>query len=238
MPFEVCYTGDSTTWNLFASTPETKGDRFLKYQPEAYAFYKKMDDLSKDYAQLKESSESFREKLADIAKEAGNKAIAEKYPDGVYEIDFLDIADNSLEEKLEAKAEEMLELCREFFTHEVKVEGGVFDFEEQNTSGEISVDGEDLDMGDEWEDVFENQEDENSEEVEKLHSQDWCVSYYVQYKSSWSATIEEGEFDKKKLNWKNLMVHYGDNPINEDVAGARPIAEEIYLVVDGQTYDL
>ena len=36
------------------------------------------------------------------------------------------------------------------------------------------------------------------------------------------------------MNWKNSKVHYGDIPIDEDVAGQRPIAEEIILYWRGE----
>ena len=71
----------------------------------------------------------------------------------------------------------------------------------------------------------------------KLTKQDWCVIYYVQWKSAWSETIEEDEFDKEKLNWKDSMVYYGDIPIIEDIAGRRPIDESIFLLVNGEEHD-
>ena len=235
MSFEVCYTGDATTYMVAASTPERKGDEF----------YDKMDALSKEYKQLTTDSEAIREKMVDAVKEAGNKVLSDKYPDGQYEIDYFDgdcIADNSLEKKQEAKAEEMLELCREYFTDEAKIEGfGEIDggdgFEMFNSSGEIDVDGKDIDMGEGWDDAFEEHESEPYDLWMKLQEQDWHVLYYVQNKSSWSATIEEDEFDKEKLHWKNSKVYYGDTPIENDEGGARPVAENISLIVGKGEYD-
>ena len=233
MSFEICYTGSSVQYKVAASG--RKGDEF----------YDKMDALAKEYISLTKGSEEIREKIADVIREAGEKILSEKYPDGQYEIDCWDgdcITDNFLEKKQEAKAEELLVLCREYFTDEAKVEGfGEIDggdgYEEFNTDGEISVDGEDLDMGSDWEEAYENHECEFTAQKDELTEQDWCVTYYVQWKSAWSLTIEEGEFDKEKLNWKNSMVHYGDEPINEDIAGRRPIDESIELVVGGNCYD-
>jgi len=239
MSFEVCYTGSTTHYDLWGSSPRTKGDKF----------FDKMDALAKEYKKLnsdkEEAVDEEKENAFKIANAAAKKALSEKYPDGRYELIYFDednIENKFLEKGVDEKSDEIVKLCREYFTHEVKCEGGIghlLDYEEQDIHGEISVDNEDLEMSGEWyEDDYENQEDEITAKSDEIHEQDWCVLYYVQYKSAWVANIEEGEFDKKKLKWKDKVIHYGDNPVNEDVAGARPIAEEIYVVVDGQTYDL
>ena len=239
MSFEVCYTGSSSIYDLWGSSQRTKGDKF----------FDKMDALAKEYKKLnsdkEEAVDEEKENAFKIAKAAATKALSEKYPDGRYELVYFDednIENKFFENPIEEKSEEMLKLCREYFTHEVKCEGGIghlLDYEEQDMHGDISVDNEDLEMGQEWyDDDYENQEDEITPKKDELHERDWLVVYYVQSKSAWVANIEEGEFDKKKLKWKNLMIHYGDQPVNEDIAGARPIDESIYLVVDGFTYDL
>lgn len=136
----------------------------------------------------------------------------------------------------------MLDRCREYFDDfDYQNEGfGEIDFgdgyEEFNSDGRIAVDGEEIDMGDEWKDAYEQHKSEPLELRMKLTKQNWSVVYYVQWKSSWSATIEEDKFDKEKLHWKNSMVYYGDTPIEEDIAGRRPIAEEIYLLFNGEEH--
>ncbi len=225
MSFEVCYTGDATVFKVFASTPSTKG----------IEFFDKMDALMKEGEKISQDSLDIREReICELVREVGNKAIAEKYPDGKYEIGWIDpdeIIDNSIDEKFEAKEEKMRELCREYFEDgEAKTEGNDFDYEGFNDSGTISVDDEDLDMGSDWTDAFEDHENEPGRKQMELQEQNWCVIYTIQSKSVWKAVIEEDEFDKEKLNWKDGVVHYGDTPINEDIAGARPIAEEIYLM--------
>ena len=236
MSFEICYSGSSTQYKVAASTPERKGEEF----------YDKMDALAKEYKQLNEGSESEKEEAVDIATEAVKKALSEKYPDGRFEFLYLDaegIEDNSADKKQEAKAAEIQKLCREYFDNfDYQNEGfGEIDggdgYEEFDSDGRLDVDGKEIDMGDDWQDAYENQDCEFSKLKDELIEKDWCVTYYVQWKSSWSATIEEGEFDKEKLNWKNSMVHYGDTPINEDIAGRRPIDEGIELNVCGHVYD-
>jgi hypothetical protein len=235
MSFEVCYSGSSTQYRVAASTPERKGDEF----------YDKMDALAKEYNQLKEGADGEKEEAVNIATEAVKKALSEKYPDGRFELSYLEedgIEDNSGDKNLEAKAEEMLELCREYFTNEAKVEGfgelGDGDGNEEfNSDGRITVDGEQIDMGKDWTWDYEHHECKFTEEREELRERDWCVSYYVGWKSSWSETIEEDKFDKEKLNWKNSIVHYGDTPIDNDIAGRRCTEESIELEVGGHVYD-
>ena len=136
----------------------------------------------------------------------------------------------------------MLDKCREYFDDFDYINEGWGEidygdgYEEFNSDGRIDVDGEDIDMGDDWKDAYEKHTSEPYDLRMKLTKQSWSIVYYVQWKSAWSATIEEDEFDKKKLNWKNSVVHYGDIPINEDIAGRRPIAEEKYLIFNGEEH--
>ena len=131
------------------------------------------------------------------------------------------------------KVEEMVELCRKYFDDfDYQNEGfGSLDFEAQNYSGDLEVDGEKIKMGKRWEDAERKQESKYKDELNRLCGQDWSVIYYVQNKGVWVANIEEGEFDKKKLNWKDSMVHYGDTPLDDEISGRRPIDESIYLRV-------
>ena len=131
------------------------------------------------------------------------------------------------------KVEEMLELCREYFDDEAKIEGfGPVDYEFQNSDGRIEVDGEEIKMGKRWENAEWKQDSQYSDAFNKLFEQDWVVIYYVQNKGVWVANIEEDEFDKKKLNWKDSMVHYGDIPLDDEISGRRPIDETISLRVE------
>ena len=259
MAFEIGYEGSSSEYKVAATTLNLADDfpdreRVIKSR-EGDEFYDKMDALVKEGRKIHEESYEMREKVSDIARAAGEKAIAKKYPDGQYEtLQGVDvIIDNSLEEKLEAVAEKMKELCSEYFTDEAKIDGfGDIDYgdgyESFNSHGRIDVDGQDIDMGDGWEDAFDDHirkgESEVADQHSKLLDQDWYVEYSVGWKSAWSVTIEEGEFDKEKLHWKNSKVYYGDTPIDEDIAGKRPTEESIYLAVrfeeDGgwETYDL
>ncbi len=143
---------------------------------------------------------------------------------------------------IEDKVEEMLELCREYFDDEAKIDGfGEIDYgdgyEEFQSEGRIEVDGEKIDMGDEWKDAYEKHKSEPHELHMKLEKQDWCVVYYVGWSSAWAETIDEDKFDKEKLNWKNSMVHYGDTPIKEDIAGREHMEDSIYLLVNGESHD-
>lgn len=236
MTFEISYRGDVNTFKVAASTPTRKGDEF----------YDKMDALTKEYKQLKEEAEGEKEEAINIAEEAVIKALSEKYPDGRYGLSYLD-EDGITYTKLEAKWKEMLDFCSKYFEDgEAQIEGGMLDYEGFsgmlnyevfNSGGRIDVDGEDIDMGDYWEYACEYQECEFSEKREELRKQDWCVSYYVRWMSDWSATIEEDEFDKEKLHWKNSKVHYGDTPIIEQIAGRRCTEKHMEIKVCGDVYE-
>ena len=147
--------------------------------------------------------------------------------------EFYDKMD-ALMSKGKDKLEEMLELCREYFEDgEAKEEGGMVDYEAQDSYGDISVDDEEIDMGAGWNLACKRQKSEPANEHSTLLKKNgWCVVYTVQNKGVWVADIEEGEFDKEKLNWKDSMVHYGDKPLDDEIAGRRPVSEEICLSVD------
>ena len=232
MSFEVCYTGDATCNQFASSTEGTKGDEF----------FDKMDKLAKEYKSLTQGIEEELEEALEVAKEGARKALSEKYPDGRFELGYVDediIEVNSEGSNAEAKADEMLELCREYFDHEARMEGnGELDYEEFNTRGEITVDGKKVKLNSsDWEEQFDNQELFYEDQREEILNKDWYVNYYVQSKSAWTADIDEDKFDKSKLNWQNGMVYYGDTPIDNDIAGRRPIDESISLQVCGQIHD-
>ncbi len=124
----------------------------------------------------------------------------------------------------------MVQECEEYFDFEARCEGfGELDYEEFNSYSDIDVDGEEIDLGD-----WVEEEANHKSKYRDLHDQfrydaDWYVEYYVQWKSAWEVEIDEDKFDKEKLHWKDSKVWYGDIPIDEDVSGQRPIAEEIIL---------
>ena len=124
----------------------------------------------------------------------------------------------------------MLEECAEYFDFEARCEGfGEVDYEEFNSYGRIEVDGEKIKTGAKWRKEEETHESEFRDAHSKLRESIWFVEYYVQWKSCWEVEIDEDKFDKEKLHWKDSKVWYGDIPIDEDVSGQRPIAEEITL---------
>ena len=130
----------------------------------------------------------------------------------------------------------MVQECEEYFDFEARCEGfGELDYEEFNSWSEISVDGEEIDMGEEWVIEADDHKSEFRDLHNKLRQADWYVEYYVQWKSHWEVEIDEDKFDRKKLHWKDSKVWYGDIPIDEDVSGQRPIAEEITLNWRGES---
>ena len=102
-------------------------------------------------------------------------------------------------------------------------------YEEFNSYGEIEVDGEEIDMGEEWVKEEENHKSEFRELHNKLRKEDWFVEYYCQWKGCWELEVDEDKFDRKKLRWENSMIFYGDIPILDEVSGKRPIAEDKVL---------
>ena len=132
----------------------------------------------------------------------------------------------------------MVQECEEYFDFDKRIEGfGELDYEEFNSYSDIEVDGKKIKMGKKW----EEEEANHKSKYRDLHNQfrydaDWYVEYYVQWKSCWEVEIDEDKFDKKKLHWKDSKVWYGDIPIDEDVSGQRPVAEEITLnTLDGNS---
>ena len=125
----------------------------------------------------------------------------------------------------------MVQECEEYFDFDARCEGfGELDYEEFNGYGKIEVEGMRGKIGgSRWRKEEEEHKSEFRDLHNKLREEDWYVEYYVQWKSVWEVEIDEDEFDIEKLHWKDSKVWYGDIPIDEDVAGQRPIAEEITL---------
>ena len=107
-------------------------------------------------------------------------------------------------------------------------------YEEFNSYGEIAVDGEEIEMGKEWEKEEANHKSEFRDLHNKLRKEDWFVEYYCQCKGVYELEVDEDKFDRKKLRWENSRIFYGDEPIGEDIAGRRPIAEEKILYWKGE----
>ena len=108
-------------------------------------------------------------------------------------------------------------------------------YEEFNSYGTIEVDGERIKMGTKWKKEEEKHESEFRDLHNKFREALWYVEYYVQWKSCWEIEVDEDKFDKKKLRWENSRIFYGDEPITEDIAGRRPIAEDKVLFWRGES---
>ena len=130
----------------------------------------------------------------------------------------------------------MIQECEEYYDFEARCEGfGVVDYEEFNGYGKIEIERFAGKFGGKaWREEEAEHKSEFRDAHNKLREKVWFVEYYVQWKSVWEVEIDEIRFDVKKMNWKNSKVHYGDIPIDEDVAGQRPIAEEIILYWRGE----
>ena len=125
----------------------------------------------------------------------------------------------------------MVAECEEYFEFDGREETcNALDYEEFNSYSDIEVDGEEIDMGEEWVKEEANHKSEYRELHKKFqYMSSWYVEYYIQWKSCWEVEIDEDKFDRKKLHWKDSKIWYGDIPIDEDVSGQRAVAEEIIL---------
>ena len=211
MSFEVTFNGDIQFIKVFYSTAKTREG---KYYGE---FYKKMDALASDLKRLKKELDEDSEKAARIAKDAANKALAERFGSLRYIIDERHWDEDMVISKiLDDRKEEMFALAQKTFNNEVLLEeDGAEEYKIHLDEGRIEVNGEvtekslmelfDSDDYHEW----------NESKLEQLEKLDWFII--------WSRTEagefkteggkHEGNYSSNELNMENCLITYRDSPL-------------------------
>ncbi len=211
MSFEVTYNGDIQYIKVFYSTKKTRAG---KYYGE---FYNKMDELASDLKRLKQELDEDSEKAANIAKNAANKALAERFGSLRYVIDERHWDEDMVISKiLDDRKEKMFELAQKTFNNEVLLEeDGEEEYRIHLDEGAIEVDGRrvetsvteffDADDYHEW----------NEAKLEKLEKLDWFIL--------WSRTEagefktdggpHDGNYSSKDLNMENCLLTYRGLPL-------------------------
>ena len=227
MAFEITYTGNIQYIKIFYSTKKT---RECKYHGE---FYKKMDAIANDLKRLKKELEEDSKKAAKIAKDAANMALAERFGPLRYIIDEeLWDEDMILGKMLDVKKEEMLALAQKTLNYEVLLEeNGAEEYNIHLEEGKIAVNGKkaELDTSRDGNLFGSDYWDWDEAKLEKLEKLDWFVIWKQEESGTFRATIEEGEFEKKKLKMKNNLLHYENLSIDDAYYGKEKIDNQIEI---------
>ena len=211
MSFEVTYNGDIQYIKVFYSTEKTRAG---KYYGE---FYKEMDALASDLKRLKQELDEDSQKAAKIAKDAANKALAERFGSLRYVIDERHWDEDMVISKiLDDRKEEMLALAQKTFNNEVLLEeDAAEEYQIHLEEGVIEVDGESVETS--IIDFFDSDEyhELNEAKLEKLEKLDWFII--------WSRTEagefktkggqHEGNYSSKELNMENCLLTYRNLPL-------------------------
>ena len=211
MSFEVTYNGDIQYIKVFYSTEKTRAG---KYYGE---FYNKMDALASDLKRLKQELDEDSEKAANIAKNAANRALSERFGSLRYIIDERHWDEDMVISKiLDDRKEDMFALAQKTFNNEVLFEeDGEEEYAIHLDAGVIEVDGNGVETS--VSDFFDSDgyHEWNEAKLEKLEKLDWFII--------WSRT-EAGEFktdggrhygnySSQDLNMENCLLTYRGLPL-------------------------
>ena len=227
MSFEVTYNGDIQYIKVFYSTEKTRAGIYYG------EFYKKMDLLASELKRLKQELDEDSEKAAKIAKDAANKALAERFGSLRYIVDERHWDEDMVISKiLDDRKEEMLALAQKTFNIEVLLEeDGAEEYKIHLEEGEIEVDGKRIDTS--VIEFFDSDEydDWNEAKLQKLDKLDWFII--------WSRTEagefkteggqHEGDFSAKELKMENCLLTYRDLPLVIPSNGTDIFSNELEL---------
>ena len=233
MPFEVTYSGDIQYIKVFYSTEKTRG---CKYHGE---FYEKMDAIANDLNKLKQELDEDSEKAANIAKNAANMALAERFGPLRYIIDeALWDEDMIVGKMLHIKKDEMLALAQKTLNYEVLMEeDGAEEYNIHLEGGKITVNGKEtaIDTSKDGRLFGAQYWDWDEAKLEKLEKLDWFVIWKQSESGTFRAEIDEQEFDEKKLNIKNNLLYYGDLSIDDSYYGKENIDSQLEIYFGDET---
>ena len=233
MSFEVTYNGDIQYIKVFYSTEKTRAG---KYYGE---FYKKMDALASDLKRLKQELDEDSEKAAKIAKEAANKALAERFGSLRYLIDErLWDEDMVISKIIDDRKAEMLALAQKTFNNEVLLEeDGADEYKIHLEEGAIEVDGEgiktsvmeffDSDSYHEW----------NESQLEKYEKLDWFIVWAKTEAGEFKTEggKHEGYFSTDEIHLENNLLHYRDLPLVAPSNGTEIFSDELEIHFGDET---
>jgi len=227
MSFEVTYNGDIQYIKIFYSTEITRAGKYYG------DFYKKMDSLACDLKRLKQELDEDSEKAAKIAKEAANKALAERFGSLRYIIDERHWDEDLVISKILAdRKEDMLALAQKTFSHEVLLEeDGAEEYKIHLDEGGIEVDGEvvetsvteffDSDDYHEW----------NEAKLEKLEKLDWFIIWSRTEAGEFKTEHgkHDGNYSSNDVNMENCLLTYRNFPLVVPTNGTDVFSNELEI---------
>tara|TARA_B100000965_G_scaffold400230_1_gene421752 strand:- start:153 stop:890 length:738 start_codon:yes stop_codon:yes gene_type:complete len=235
MSFEVTYNGDIQLIKLFYSTEKTREG---KYYGE---FYKRMDALASDLKRLRQELDEDSEKAAKIFKDAGNKALAERFGPLRYIVDeCLWDEDLIISKRLDDRKEEMLALAQKTFNNEVLVEeDGAEEYKIHLDEGSIEVDGERVEIcvSSFFDSEYSDYQVWNEEKLEKLEKLDWFIVWTKTEAGEFRTESEkhEGYFSATELHLENNLLHYRDSPLVAPSNGTDIFSDELEIHFGDET---
>ena len=233
MAFEVTYNGDIQLIKIFYSTEKTRAG---KYYGE---FYKKMDGLASDLKRLKQELDEDSEKAAKIFKDAGNKALAERFGPLRYLVDDrLWDEDLIVSKRLDDIKEEMLALAQKTFNNEVLLEeDGAEEYKIHLEEGEIEVDGKNVDIS--LMEFFDSDQyhEWNEAKLEKLEKLDWFMIWTRTEAGEFQTegAKHEGHFSSQELHLDNNLLHYKNSPLVVASNGTDNFGDELEIHFGDET---
>ena len=211
MSFQVTYNGDIQYIKVFYSNEKT---RVGKYYGE---FYKKMDVLASNLKRLKQELDEDSEKAARIAKDAANKALAERFGSLRYVIDERHWDEDMVISKiLDDRKEEMFALAQKTFNNEVLLEeDGAEEYQIHLDEGGIEVDGQGVETS--VMELFDSDDyhEWNEARLERLEKLDWFIIWSRTEAGEFKTEGEqhEGSYSSKELKMENCLITYRDLPL-------------------------
>tara|TARA_Y100001968_G_scaffold2023_1_gene1736 strand:+ start:684 stop:1412 length:729 start_codon:yes stop_codon:yes gene_type:complete len=211
MSFEVTYNGDIQHIKVFYSTEKTRAG---KYYGE---FYRKMDALASDLKRFKQELDEDSERGAKIAKDAANKALAERFGSLRYVIDERHWDEDMIISKILAdRKEEMLLLAQKTFNNEVLLEEeGAEEYKIHLDEGVIEVDGKTVETS-----VMELFDSDNYhkeievklEKFEKLH---WFILWSRTEAGEFKTEggLHDGNYSSEELSMEKCILTYRGLPL-------------------------
>ena len=227
MSFEVIYNGDIQYIKVFYSTEKTRAG---KYYGE---FYKNMDALASDLKRLKQELDEDSDKAAKIAKDAANRALAERFGSLRYIIDEHHWDEDMVISKiLDDRKEEMLALAQKTFNKEVLLEeDGAEEYVIHLDEGGIEVDGDGVDTSvteffasDDYHELLEAK-------LEKLEKLDWFIIWSRTEAGEFRAEVgqHDGNYSSKELSMENCLLTYRGFPLVIPTNGTDIFSNELEI---------
>ena len=166
---------------------------------------------------MKNELDEDSEKAAKIAKEAANKALAERFGSLRYIIDERHWDEDMVISKiLDDRKEEMFALAQKTFNNEVLLEeDGADEYKIHLEEGGIEIDGEAVETS--LMELFDSDDyhDWNEAKLETLEKLDWFIIWSRteagEFKTE--AGHHEGNYSSKELNMENCLLTYRGLPL-------------------------